>query len=183
MSDAGVDLTDPGSRAAASAERHQSPGAPDNPLPRPLLSLLALADAVMHYVVAVVLLVVAVIVLWHAAAELASSRQPLVTATTTAVNAVLFTIIILEVIRTIATHLRHGGFQLRPFLIIGTISAIRSILAVGARLSLEGTHLQPSSAVVRTSLLELAVSAAVVLSLALALALLARVGGMNDGES
>jgi uncharacterized membrane protein (DUF373 family) len=153
----------------------------DNPLPRPLLGLLTLADAVMHYIVALVLLAVAVIVLGHAVIQLADSRQPLLTATTTAVNAVLFTIIILEVVRTIATHLRHGGFQLRPFLIIGTISAIRSILAVGARLSLEGTHLAPSESLIRTGLLELAVNAAVVVGLAVAMTLLSRVGP-DDGD-
>jgi uncharacterized membrane protein (DUF373 family) len=154
----------------------------ENPLPRPLLTLLTMADAIMHFVVALVLIAVAVIVLWHGATELATSDQPLLTATTTAVNAVLFTIIILEVVRTIATHLLYGGFQLRPFLIIGTISAIRSILAVGARLSLEGTHLQPSDSLIRTALLELGVNAAVVLALALALVMLSRVGPADPGD-
>jgi uncharacterized membrane protein (DUF373 family) len=154
----------------------------ENPLPRPFLGLLTMADAVMHFIAALVLIAVAVIVLWHGAAQLATSEQPLLTATTTAVNAVLFTIIILEVVRTIATHLRYGGFQLRPFLIIGTISAIRSILAVGARLSLEGTHLQPSGSVIRTALLELGVNAAVVVALALALVMLSRLGPRDPGD-
>jgi uncharacterized membrane protein (DUF373 family) len=151
----------------------------ENPLPRPLLGLLTMVDAVMHFIVALVLIAVAAIVLWHAASQLTTSDQPLLTATTTAV---LFTIIILEVVRTIATHLRYGGFQLRPFLIIGTISAIRSILAVGARLSLEGTHLQPSDPLIRTALLELGVNAGVVVALSFALVMLSRVGPSDPGD-
>jgi uncharacterized membrane protein (DUF373 family) len=134
----------------------------------------------MHYVVAVVLLVVAAIVLAHAVRDLMTTGQPLVTATTTAVNAVLFTIIILEVMRTVVVHLQDAGLQLQPFLIIGTISAVRSILAVGARLSLEGTQHEPSQSVVHAALSELAVNAAVVLGLAVALTLLRQVAGMTE---
>jgi uncharacterized membrane protein (DUF373 family) len=144
------------------------------------LSFLAFIDHVLNLAVALVLLVVAVIVLWHTGDDLATSREPFVTATTSALNGVLFTIIILEVFRTIAEHLKHGGVQLQPFLIIGTISAVRSILAVGARLSLEGTSHQPSRSVIHTALLELAVNAAVVLSLALAIVLVRRVAGMAE---
>ena len=110
---------------------------------RPYLALLVFANSALHYVIAVVLLVIAAIVLWHAAYDLATSRQPLVTATTTAINAVLFAIIILEVMRTVLAHLQDAGLQLQPFLIIGTISAVRSILAVGARLSLQGPSTNP----------------------------------------
>ncbi|HEY4429317.1 MAG TPA: phosphate-starvation-inducible PsiE family protein [Solirubrobacteraceae bacterium] len=130
--------------------------------------------------VAVVLLVVAAIVLWRAVHDLATSDQPLVTATTTAVNAVLFTIIILEVMRTVLAHLEDAGLQLQPFLIIGTISAVRSILAVGARLSLQGTQHEPARSVIDTALRELGVNAAVVLGLAVALTLVRRIAGMGD---
>jgi uncharacterized membrane protein (DUF373 family) len=147
---------------------------------RPDLSILKLANYVMHYAVAVALLAVAVIVLWHAVYDLATIRQTFVGATTTAVNGVLFTIIILEVVRTVITHLEHGGLQLQPFLVIGTISAVRSILAVGARLSLQGTEHEPSQSVVQTALLELGVNSAVVVGLALALVLVRRLAAMSD---
>jgi uncharacterized membrane protein (DUF373 family) len=144
------------------------------------LSLLVFVERVLNFAVAAVLLVVAAIVLWRTCFDLATSDQPFVTATTTALNGVLFTIIILEVLRTVVEHLKRGGVQLQPFLIIGTISAVRSILAVGARLSLEGTQHQPSPSVVHMALLELGVNAAVVLSLAAAIVLVRRVAGMRE---
>ena len=48
-----------------------------------------------------------------------------------AVNGVLFVVIILEIFRTVLSHLEGGGFQLVPFLVIGVISAVRHILLVG----------------------------------------------------
>jgi uncharacterized membrane protein (DUF373 family) len=147
---------------------------------RPHLAVLGVANAVLHYVVALVLLAVAGIVLWHAVDDLANNHQPFVSAATTALNGVLFTIIILEVMRTVVAHLDHGGVQLQPFLVIGMISAVRSILAVGARLSLEGAQHEPSAVVVRGALLELAVNAAVVLGLAAAIVLVRRVAGLRD---
>jgi uncharacterized membrane protein (DUF373 family) len=144
------------------------------------LSVLTAANAVLHYAVAVVLLAVATLVLWHAAYDLAISQQSFIGATTTAVNGVLFTIIILEVMRTVVAHLESGGVQLQPFLVIGTISAVRSILAVGARLSLQGTEHEPAPAVVHAALRELAVNAAVVVGLALALVLVRRVARMGE---
>jgi uncharacterized membrane protein (DUF373 family) len=146
----------------------------------PHLRLLLLASSALHYLIAVVLLVVAAIVLWRAVHDLATTNQPLVTATTTALNAVLFTIIILEVMRTVLAHLQDAGLQLQPFLIIGTISAVRSILAVGARLSLQGTQHEPSRTLIDTSLRELGVNALVVLGLVAALTLARRVAGMPE---
>jgi uncharacterized membrane protein (DUF373 family) len=144
------------------------------------LRLLLGANVLLHYAVAVVLLAVAVIVLWHAVYELATSHQPFVSATTTAVNGVLFTIIILEVMRTVVAHLESGAVHLQPFLIIGAISAVRSILAVGARLSLQATQHPPGPTVVHAALLELAVNAAVVVGLVVALVLVRRVGQLSE---
>jgi uncharacterized membrane protein (DUF373 family) len=148
---------------------------------QPYLGALTLANLVLHYAVAVVLLAVAAIVLWHASYDLVVSQQSFVAATTTAINGVLFTIIILEVMRTVVAHLEEGGVQLQPFLIIGTISAVRSILAVGARLSLQGTSHEPSQSVIHTALLELGVNAAVVLGLACALVIVRRGAGLSEG--
>ena len=147
---------------------------------RPYLAVLTIANTALHYAVAVVLLAVGVIVLWHAVYDLVTSRQAFVSAATTALNGVLFTIIILEVMRTVVAHLESGGVQLQPFLVIGTISAVRSILAVGARLSLQGTEHEPAPAVVHAALRELAVNAAVVVGLALALVLVRRVARMGE---
>jgi uncharacterized membrane protein (DUF373 family) len=147
---------------------------------RPYLAPLSLANLVLHYAVAVVLLAIATIVLWHSASDLVNSRQAFPSAATAALNGVLFTIIILEVMRTVVAHLEDAGIQLQPFLLIGTISAVRSILAVGARLSLQGTQHEPSPALIRNALLELGVNAAVVVGLALALVLIRRGAEITD---
>ncbi len=148
---------------------------------RPDLTVLNGANIILHYVVAVLLLVVAAVVLWHSAYHLATTKQPFISATTGAVDGALFTIIILEVMRTVVAHLESGGVQLQPFLIIGTISAVRSILAVGARLSLQGTQqVQPSPSYVHTALLELGVNAAVVIALAFGLVLVRRGARMSE---
>jgi uncharacterized membrane protein (DUF373 family) len=148
---------------------------------RPDLSVLTMANIIMHYAVAVVLLAVAAVVLWHTGYDLATTKQPFVSATTSAVDGALFTIIILEVMRTVVAHLESGGVEFQPFLIIGAISAVRSILAVGARLSLQGTQQPPpSTGYVHTALLELGVNAAVVVALALALVLVRRLAQMAE---
>ena len=144
----------------------------------PHLGVMRIGEDLIHYAVAVVLLAVAVIVLYHTAYDLAVSKQAFAEAATTAVNGVLFAIIVLEVMRTVIAHFETGGLQLQPFLIIGIISAVREILTVGARLTLQ--HLEPANRVLHDALLELGVNAAVVVGLALALVLIRRFAGMTD---
>src|SRR6202790_1282888 len=138
-----------------------------------------MGEDLLHYAVALVLLTVAAVVLVNTAVDFIESKQPFAVAATTAVNNVLFAIIVLEVMRTVVAHFEQGGLQLQPFLIIGIISAVREILSVGARLSLE--H-QPTGAVVNSALLELGVNAAVVVGLALSLVLIRRFAGMIMDE-
>ncbi len=148
---------------------------------RPHLSVLEIIEDLVHYAVALVLVAVAVIVLYHTARDLFTTREPFAAAATTAVNGVLFAIIVLEVMRTVIAHFESAGLQLQPFLIIGIISAVREILTVGARLSLAGTGTQePPTGVVHTALLELGVNAAVVVGLAAALVLIRRLAGMAE---
>jgi uncharacterized membrane protein (DUF373 family) len=146
----------------------------------PHLGVIRLAEDIVHYVVAIVLVAVATIVLYHTAYDLATTDQPFASAATTAVNGVLFAIIVLEVMRTVVAHFQTGGLQLQPFLIIGIISAVREILTVGARLSLQGAQTEPAAQVVHDALLELGVNAAVVLGLAASLVLIRRLAGMGD---
>ena len=92
---------------------------------------------------------------------------------TSGINDVLFVVIVLELLRTVVAHLETEDFQLRSFLIIGIISAVRHILGVGARLTLEAgiTDTQFNRAQI-----ELGVSAAVVLALAVSFILISRAG-------
>jgi len=144
------------------------------------LSSVEVAESLMHYAVALVLLGVAGYVLYHTLDELFNQppKEGFALAATNAVNGVLFSIIILEVMRTVLAHFGHGGLQLQPFLIIGTVSAVREILSVGAKLSLNGQSF--SAAEVHLSLLELGVNAAVVVGLAFALVLIRRFADLRE---
>jgi uncharacterized membrane protein (DUF373 family) len=146
----------------------------------PHLGLIRLAEDLIHYAVALMLLAAAAIVLYHTADELVQSNEPFAVAATSALNNVLFALIVIEVMRTVVAHFDRGGLQLQPFLIIGIISAVREILTVGARLSLQGSVHEPGKGVVRDALLELGVNAAVVVGLALSLVLIRRLAGMPD---
>ena len=92
---------------------------------------------------------------------------------TSGIDDVLFVVIVLELLRTVVAHLETEDFQLRSFLIIGIISAVRHILGVGARLTLEAgiTDTQFNRAQI-----DLGVSAAVVLALAVSFILISRAG-------
>jgi uncharacterized membrane protein (DUF373 family) len=146
----------------------------------PHIGVIRIGEDLIHYAVALILVAVAAIVLYHTAYDLATSKEKFATAATTAVNGVLFALIVIEVMRTVVSHFERGGLQLQPFLIIGIISAVREILTVGARLSLQGAMKEPSPTVVHDALLELGVNAAVVVGLALALVLIRRLAGIGD---
>ncbi len=90
----------------------------------PHIGVIRIGEDLIHYVVALVLLAVAGIVLFRSAYDLATSNQAFAAAATTALNGVLFAIIVLEVMRTVIAHFERGGLQLQPFLIIG--SSVRS---------------------------------------------------------
>ncbi|HEX3622904.1 MAG TPA: phosphate-starvation-inducible PsiE family protein [Acidimicrobiales bacterium] len=90
---------------------------------------------------------------------------------TSVINSVLFVIIVMEILRTVVAHFDDAGLQLKPFLIIGIISAVRHILTVGAQVSLGGGG---NAADFRRTQTELGVNAAVVLALVLGLVLVWR---------
>lgn len=144
------------------------------------IKAVATTEDLVHYAVAFVLVAVAAVVLGHTTYDLVTTADPFAQATTTAVNGVLFAIIIIEVMRTVMVHFDRGGLQLQPFLIIGIVSAVREILSVGAHLSLQGAGEGASIPAVHLALLELAVNGGVVLGLALALVLVRRLAGMCD---
>jgi len=146
------------------------------PIPEGVLSGLSLIEDLVYLGVALVLIGVAVAALYETTRTLLTSHQAFAEAVTTAVNGVLFVVIVLEIFRTLLAHLEGGGFQLRPFLIIGIISVVRHILLVGAVASTSGAtgfdHAQ----------IELGVNAGVALVLVIALVLLHKSGATSDME-
>jgi len=132
-----------------------------------------LIETLAHYLVAVVFLVIVGVVLSRTGVHLVTNRHHFAVQVTSGINDVLFVVIVLELLRTVVAHLETEDFQLRSFLIIGIISAVRHILGVGARLTLEAgiTDTQFNRAQI-----ELGVSAAVVLALAVSFILISRAG-------
>jgi hypothetical protein len=78
----------------------------------------------------------------------------------------------MEVLGTITHYLKSQATSLRPFLFIGIISATHSILSVGARLSVASNSI--SSDEFLHTMIELGVSAAVVLALGITLRFLGK---------
>jgi uncharacterized membrane protein (DUF373 family) len=97
------------------------------------------------------------------------------------VSDLLLVLIIMEVLGTVTHYLKSHATSLRPFLFIGIVSATRSILSIGARLSVEGSAV--SSQEFTHAMIELGVSAAVILALGITLTLLSRMashGGLSE---
>ena len=139
---------------------------------RRLLRPLEIAEDALHYAVAVALLGVGVIVLWRSVADgLSGSGDLLSEIVPSVINSLLFVVIVLELLGTVTAHFKRGGFQLRPFLIIGIISAVRHILTVGAKSSL-GKGI-PNDEFTRV-MVEFGVNVGIIVALVIALAIITR---------
>ena len=147
-------------------------------LPSAALHVFEHIENALYAAVAVVLVVVASVLLYRTVTDAFTSDRPFGEAITAAINGVLFVVIVLEIYRTVVAHLEGGGFQLRPFLVIGIISAVRHILLIGTQ-SLSG---DTAKAFYRAQI-ELGVNAAVALGLVVALVLLHRSPDLTDDTS
>jgi len=163
-----------------------------------VIGMVEVAEDIVHYAVALLLVGVAAVVLvgsvtdffdtGSAAPRPAVGAEPTTTVAghpaaqstggrsfaervTAVINSVLFVIIVMEILRTVVAHFDDAGLQLKPFLIIGIISAVRHILTVGARESLGATE---DASHFRQAQMELGVNAAVVLALVVGLVLVWR---------
>ncbi len=87
------------------------------------------------------------------------------------VSGLLLVLIIMEVLGTVIHYLKSHATSLRPFLFIGIVSATRSILSIGAKLSVGVGHGGPDF---YNAMVELGVSAAVILALGITLKLLGK---------
>lgn len=97
------------------------------------------------------------------------------------VSGLLLVLIIMEVLGTVIHYLKSHETSLRPFLFIGIISATRSILSIGARLSVAaGAATTASETEFTHAMIELGVSAAVILALGVTLKLLGKLVDDNS---
>ncbi len=119
-----------------------------------------------QYGVAIFLLVIAIVVLIRTAIDFFTAQSDYPQSLISAIDGVLIVIIVVDILRTVLTHFEGSGFPLRPFLIIGIISAVRDILSVSAKLALQG---RIGGASFERLAIELVVSSAVALALSGAL--------------
>ena len=99
------------------------------------------------------------------------------------VSGLLLVLIIMEVLGTVIHYLKSHETSLRPFLFIGIISATRSILSIGARLSVATgatVGAEANGTEFTHAMIELGVSAAVILALGITIKLL---GKLVDDDS
>ncbi|MCL5973576.1 MAG: phosphate-starvation-inducible PsiE family protein [Actinobacteria bacterium] len=135
-----------------------------------LADFISSAETIFYLIVALFLAVMAAAVLYQAVHGLVQLNLSgdVTKALVSTLNEVLFVIILLELMSTVHNHLKHGGFQLRPFLIIGIVSSVRRILVLGAQLST--LHQKSASAPeFHAAIFELLVETLVVLALTVAL--------------
>lgn len=134
-----------------------------------LADYISKTETVFYFIVALFLALMAAAVLYQAVHNLmgVDLNGDVTSSLVSTLNEILFVIILLELMSTVYNHLKNGGFQLRPFLIIGIVSSVRRILVLGAQLST--LHKAVSSTEFHSSILELLVETLVVLALTVAL--------------
>jgi uncharacterized membrane protein (DUF373 family) len=172
--------TDGRAQAGSRPPRHARAGAGLRHEGRRVIGLVQVAEDLVHYAVALVLVGVAAVVLVRSVVDMIEGHHDTFPERVTAViNSILFVIIVMEILRTVVAHFDDAGLQLKPFLIIGIISAVRHILTVGAQSSL---GVEKDAEHFRQSQVELGVNAAVVMALVVGLVLVWR-SERNTAES
>ena len=97
------------------------------------------------------------------------------------VSDLLLVLIIMEVLGTVRSYLEKGDTSVEPFVFIGIISATRSILSIGARLSVAGTHINQSD--FRDAMIELGVDAFVIIALGATIRIMGKPTKQEDERS
>ena len=136
-------------------------------------------EEIFHIVLGVCLLAIAVVALYFSVVRAIETSPFFPTGMIQAINDILFIVIILEILRTVVARYTDGVFQLQNFLIIGVIAAVRHILTVGASLTLASGKSQVEF---DRSVIELGVSAGIVVALVFAIFLSKVAGSLpSDG--
>ncbi|MBM3703621.1 MAG: hypothetical protein FJW54_00930 [Actinobacteria bacterium] len=127
-----------------------------------------IAEDLMHALLGVGVFIVALISTYQGVIRLIEAERIYPEGAIRGINDLLFVIILLEILRTVIGRFTNGSYQLESFLIIGVIASVRSILTVGATLTLGSDISQEKF----TRLLyELGISAIISLLLVVALAI------------
>ena len=162
---------------------------PDDRIARISGNWLERADSLIYAIVGVSFLVGALFALVYSfwdfgikitAAISHSNTTGIATAVIEFISGLLLVLIIMEVLRTVIHYLKSHATSLRPFLFIGIVSATRSILSIGAKLSV-GAESGVTPAF-QSAMIELGVSAAVILALGITLKLLGRLVEIGSNE-
>src|SRR5438105_1898044 len=154
--------------------------------------LLDRADSVVYAIVGICLLLAAILALVYTFWALGLSIIGLQTfpmnqrpgqeaqAIIELVSGLLLVLIIMEILGTVIHYLQVHATSLQPFLFIGIISATRSILSIGARLSIQGFNVGATD--FTHAMIELGVSAAVILALGITLKLLGKLVEVSQSK-
>jgi uncharacterized membrane protein (DUF373 family) len=141
--------------------------------------LLGRADTFIYAIIGILFLVSALVGLGYSTWDFVVNMQRALStaaianvgpALSTFVSDLLLVLIIVEILSTVIHYLKSHTTSLRPFLFIGIISTTRIILLIGARLSfgeLKGVDFT-------NAVIELGISATVILALGITLKLLGR---------
>lgn len=133
-------------------------------LPRKIVDV---AEDSMHAALGIGVFVIALISTYQGIMRLRNADPIYPNGAIQAINDLLFVIILLEILRTVIGRFTNGSYQLESFLVIGVIASVRSILTVGATLTL-GSDI--SSEKFDRLLFELSASAVITLLLVISLA-------------
>ena len=137
------------------------------PWPSIAASYLTHAESVVLVLIGVVLVVLAVLLLWSGAVSMIDAVQDnrIGHSAIEILNSVLLVMMTMEIVYTVAISLESHTLVAEPFLIIGTIAAIRRMLVITAT----STETEHDAAMFHNTLVELGLLAATVIALAVAI--------------
>ena len=130
------------------------------------------AESAVLVLIGVVLVVLAVLLLWSSGMSMLDAVQTgkIAHRAIEILNSVLLVMMTMEIVYTVAISLESHTLSAEPFLIIGTIAAIRRMLVITAT----STEKENDTQVFHETLIELGLLAATVVALAAAIYILRR---------
>lgn len=137
------------------------------PWPSIAASYLTHAESVVLVMIGVVLVVLAVLLLWSGTTAMIDAVQDnrIGHSAIEILNSVLLVMMTMEIVYTVAISLESHTLVAEPFLIIGTIAAIRRMLVITAT----STETEHDVGMFHNTLVELGLLAATVIALAVAI--------------